>query len=130
MKKTNKIEYTPVEYEMQMFNEMRGHYVSKNEEVFFETMLRKIQTEYTGMGDIILDEDDNEDGIYLIREIYDDFEVGRAQVGVKDHPVSTNGLFGILSIDLGEFVLDEHITLLEWLRRRDYAGVKYDNWEG
>ena len=93
-------------------------------------MLRKIQTEYTGMGDIILDEDDNEDGIYLIREIYDDFEVGRAQVGVKDHPVSTNGLFGILSIDLGEFVLDEHITLLEWLRRRDYAGVKYDNWEG
>ena len=130
MENSYKAEYTPSDYEMHMFSEMRGRYSSKNEEIFFETMLRKIQTEYAGMGEVILDEDDNEEGIYLHRDLYDDFVVGRSHERYPDHPVFTNGLFGILEIDLGEYILNEHITLLEWLRRRDYAGVRYDKWEG
>jgi len=39
------IEYTPSKFEMKMFQEMEGKYVSENEKVFFETMRRKIQTE-------------------------------------------------------------------------------------
>ncbi len=33
-----------------------------------------------------------------------------------------------LNLNLKEIsVLDEDITLFEWLRRRDYAGITYDN---
>lgn len=79
---------------------------------------------------IIIRYENKEDEIYLHREGYDDFEVGRYSKKVSDHPVFTNGLFSILSVDLGEELLDDHITLFDWLRKNDYNCVQYDNWEG
>lgn len=130
MKQNYKTEYTPSEYEMSQFKAMEGKYVTENEKKFFETMLRKIRTQYTDANETIICYGDNEDGIYLYREGYDDFEVGRYSKMVSDNPVFTNGLFGILSVDLGEALLSEHITLLDWLRKNDFKCVKYDNWEG
>ena len=48
------IEYMPSMYEMRMFLEMEGKYISENEKVFFETMLRKIQTEYASHTETII----------------------------------------------------------------------------
>ena len=28
------------------------------------------------------------------------------------------------------YLLDRHVTLHEWLRERDYRGIRYDKWEG
>ena len=125
------IEYTPSKYEMRMFREMEGKYVSENEKVFFETMRRKIQTEYASLTETIIDYDENPDGIYLYREIYDDFRIGRWIEGLPDTPVMTNGLFGLLNLDMDSYhILGGHKTLWEWLRANDYRYVHYDNWEG
>ena len=130
MNQNYKAEYTPCEYEMSQFKAMETKYASENERHFFETMLRKIRTQYTDVNETIIGYENNEDEIYLYREGYDDFEVGRYSKKVSDNPVFTNGLFGILSVDLGEDLLDDHITLLEWLRKNDFNCVQYDNWEG
>ncbi len=125
------IKYAPSEYEMKMFQEMEGKYVSENEKVFFETMLRKIQTEYASLTETIIDYDENPDGIYLYREIYDDFRIGRWIVGLQDTPVMTNGLFGLLTLDMERYhILGEYKTLWDWLRGNDYRYVHYDRWEG
>ena len=87
------IAYTPDEYEMKDFQAMEGKYVSENEKVFFETMLRKIQTEYASFRDKIIDYDENPDELYLYREIYDEFYVGRYSTKIEDNPVEVNGLF-------------------------------------
>ena len=126
MKKTLSIAYTPDKYEMQAFKEIEGKYVSENERKFFEAMLRKIQTEYASVRDKIIDYDENPDGIYLYREIYDDFYVGSV-----NGEVEVNGLFRLLNLDLSEFNLfSEPTTLFGWLRKNDYRFVHYDNWEG
>ena len=126
-----RIKYTPSEYEMKMFQEMEGKYVSENERQFFETMLRKIQTEYASLTETIIDYNENPDGIYLYREIYDDFRIGRWIEGLPDTPVMTNGLFGLLTLDMESYhILGENKTLWEWLRSNDYQYVHYDNWEG
>ena len=125
------IEYTPSKFEMKMFQEMEGKYVSENEKVFFETMLRKIQTECASLTETFIDYEENSDELYLDREIYDDFIVGRYSTKIEDNPVEVNGLFRLLNLDLSEFKLfDEPITLWEWLRSMDYRCVHYDNWEG
>lgn len=130
MNQKHKAEYTPCEYEMSQFKAMEAKYVSENERHFFETMLRIIRTQYTDVNETIISYENNEDEIYLYREGYDDFEVGRYSKKVSDNPIFTNGLFGILSVDLGEDLLDDHITLLDWLRKNDFNCVQYDNWEG
>lgn len=131
MNTSHKNEYTPSEYEMSMFKEMEGEYVSKNEQLFFERMLKKIRSEYASMNEVIINYKENPDGVYLYREMYDDFEIGREADGIEDNPVITNGLFGILTLDLSQFnTFPAHKTLLEWLRSTDYRYVHYDNWEG
>ncbi len=125
-----KIEYTPSEYEMKLFGEMVGKYISENEKAFFERMLKKIQTEYCA-DDTIIDYADNPDGVYLYRELYDDFRIGCVTGRVVDYPVTTNGLFSILTLDLSKYhTFPQHTTLWEWLRSTDYRYVHYDNWEG
>ena len=130
MNQNYKTEYTPCEYEMSQFKAMEGKYATENERHFFETMLRKIRTQYTDANETIISYENNEDEIYLYREGYDDFEVGRYSKEVSDSPVFTNGLFGILSVDLGKDLLSVHITLLDWLRKDDFKCVQYNNWEG
>lgn len=123
--------YTPSEYEMKMFNAMNNKYASAREKEFFEKMLHKIQTEYASLNDPLVSCDENPDGIYLYREIYDDFELGRVCGDISDKALMINGLFGVLTLDLAEVKLfKEHITLWEWLRQTDYKYVHYDNWEG
>lgn len=127
----NRIKYTPSEYEMKMFKEMEGKYASENERKFFETMLLKIQTEYASLTETIIDYSENPDELYLYREIYDDFIIGRYTTKIEDNPVLESGLFRLLALDLSEFKLfPEPITLWEWLRKNDYQNVHYDNWEG
>lgn len=98
--------------------------ISVNEKEFFENMLYKITSEPTELNDLFLDDDENEDGIFFYRICQDEFMIGREPS--RDYTMCEYGwLFGVLNHDMFEY-LGRHITFWEWLRERDYRGVRYD----
>ncbi len=111
--------------EAELFASMVGNYQSEKEQEFFEKMLYKQQWECSISHDVIMSERDNEDGIYIVRIDFDEYVVGKE--GKEEDEVHVMCLLAALELNLKEIgVLDEDITLFEWLRRRDYAGVNYD----
>ena len=72
-----------------------------------------------------MSEYDNEDKIYIVREEYSEFVVGREDILEEQHYMN---LSETLSANLRETgLLDRDITLFQWLRERDYKGVMYDH---
>ncbi len=70
---------------------------------------------------------DNEDGLYILRVRVDDVMIGRRtpddmEVGA---PVEFEGIFAVVDEDLFEWI-GRHVTLLQWLRERDFRGIRYD----
>lgn len=112
---------TPEEFEMAIKNA-----VSANEKIFFTKLRYKVLNEGAASYDVLMHNDDNEDGIYILR-ISDDFLIGRKNAEGKDVVVIIEipGLFYFLSEDMFR-QLNRHITILDWLRERDYAGIRYD----
>lgn len=115
-----------------LFSKMRDKYASDNEMVFFETMIRKEIYEYpVSTFDVIMHQDDNEDNIFIDKCYCSEYRIGKTGEGgattvLPDYPQS---LARLLSDDLFGLV-GEHISVLEWLRRRDYRGIRYDYpWE-
>ncbi len=108
---------------MALFEAMKGNYVSENERVFFETMRYKEEYELAPANDLIMSEKDNDDKIYICR-VYDcEYAFGR-----KGNHGHTDSLADALSFNLKTIeVLEEDCTILEWLRKRDYANVQYDH---
>jgi hypothetical protein len=72
-------------------------------------------------------DDENDDAIYIMRVGTDDIMVGHnLTVKGKEHEcVELAGVCFAMSYDLYDF-LGYHITLQEWLRKRDYQGIRYD----
>ncbi len=110
----------------ELFASMKDNYQSKNEREFFEKMLYKQQWECSFSRDFLLPWRDNEEGIYIIRCYFDEYIVGKYEKATNE--VYVQNLVDALNLNLREIgILDEDITLFEWLRRRDYAGINYDN---
>ncbi len=110
----------------ELFEMMKGHYQSDNEREFFEKMLYKQQWECTIAHDLLLSEKDNDDDIYIIRIDCSEYVVGNVTNPADE--VHVMNLSDALNLNLKAIrVLDEDITLFEWLRRRDYAGIDYNN---
>lgn len=108
-----------------LFNSMVGHYQSDNEREFFEKLQYKQEYVFTVSHDLILHEDNNEDGIYIVRCEYEEYIVGQEDVIEEQHVMF---LAEALRLNLKEVgLLDRDITLLGWLRERDYKGVEYDH---
>lgn len=110
-----------------MFESMKGHYQSINEENFFKNMQYKQEYECTSLNDLIVSEYENEDEIYIVREYNEEYVVG--------HGVGTDGaqeehvmnLSEALALNLKELgFLNRDVTLLEWLRECDYQVVNYE----
>lgn len=116
----------PEDYEL--FARMEGHYVSDNEKIFFEKMRYKMEYEITLSNDLIMFELDNEDLIYIVRCIYDEIILGHGTEGhyAPEHHVMN--LSEALNSNLKELgYINRDITLLEWLRERDYKGIMYNH---
>ncbi len=110
----------------ELFASMKDNYQSENEREFFEKMLYKQQWECSFSHDLLLSERDNEDEIYFVRCYFDEYTIGKN--GKAADEAYVQNLTDALNLNLKEIgVLDENITLFEWLRRRDYAGINYDN---
>lgn len=110
----------------QLFAAMKGKYVSPEEANFFKTLQFKEEYEPSLANDVILSEKSNADGIYLVRELYDEYLIG---IGSDDsHEIHVMNLSEALSLNLKEAgLLNQDITLLDWLRARNYEGVSYDH---
>lgn len=101
--------------------------VSDKEREFFEKLRYKVLHETAFSNDILMYDSDNEDGLYLYRVGTDDFMIGKwlsqPQKSVGGHEFA--GLFEALAENLYPW-LGRDITLLQWLRERDYKGIRYD----
>lgn len=101
--------------------------ITKNEKEFFEKLRYKILNETAASNDVLLQDDENEDAIYILRVGTDDIMVGH-HLTVEGKPHEATELGGVcfaMKYDLYDF-LGYHITLQEWLRKRDYIGIRYD----
>lgn len=108
-----------------LFESMIRHYQSDNEREFFEKLKYKQENVFTVSHDLILHEDNNEDGIYIVRCEYEEYIVGQEDVIEEQHVMY---LAEALRLNLKEVgLLDRDITLFDWLRKRDYKGVEYDH---
>lgn len=112
----------------EFFSSMEGHYTSANEKEFFERMRHKMEFEIAPSNDLIMFEEDNDDHIYIVRCIYEEMIVGHGLKDKYDEEFHVMTLTEALHANLKKLgFLDRDITLLEWLRERDYKGVRYNN---
>lgn len=113
---------TPEEFEDAIKNS-----ITVNERNFFEKLRYKILNETAFSNDVLMHEKDNENGLYILRVGTDDILIGRnlSNPDEKTSPEEYSGLFLALEQDLHKYV-GRHITLLDWLRERDYMGIRYD----
>lgn len=97
-----------------------------NEKKFFSEMLRKETEEIALSGDLMMSENDNEYGIYILREVYDEFRTGVASRDPKYPEIFASGINELLSIRLSSLGLVNDITIGEWLHNIDYKGINYN----
>lgn len=118
----NYLEDTPEEFDTAIKNAL-----SDKEREFFEKLRYKILHETAFSNDVLMHEKDNEDGLYILRVGTDDIMIGcnLEKSGKKSSPVEISGLFDALEEDINDYV-GHHITLIDWLRKRDYRGIRYD----
>jgi len=115
------------EKDKNLFAQMEGQYQSENERIFFETMKCKEQYENAcAYGwDVLLDERDNEEKVFFYRESYDWYMLERID-DTHNYVEEFCGLADLLSAPASKWDLGDG-TFLDWLRRRDFAGIRYDN---
>lgn len=119
--KANKL----VKEDAELFEFIKSHYQSENEKEFFEKLRYKQENVLTVANDLILSERNNDDGLYIVRCIFEEYIVGQEDVTEEQHVMC---LYDALNLNLkATGLLDRDITLFQWLRERDYAGVEYDH---
>mgnify|MGYP004564177069 FL=1 len=104
---------------------MRGHYQSENEKTFFEQLQYKQENVFTTSHELILSESNNADGLYIVRCEFEEYILGQESLIEEQHVMSLSEALNINLKTAG--LLDRDMTLLEWLRARDYSGVEYNH---
>ena len=111
-----------------IFNEMEGKYVSKEEKEFFERMKFKIECEPAPANDLIMSNRNNEDGIYIVRCYDYEFRIGCHVAEEYKEEFYAMDFHDALNVNLRSCgFIEEDLSLLEWLRRRNYKGVEYNH---
>lgn len=115
------------EQDQALFAQMKENYKSENERVFFETMKEKEESDnaFEDGWDVLLREEDNEENVFFYRESYDWYMLERVDEN-HNYVEEFCGLADVLAAPASKWDLGEG-TILDWLRRRDYAGIRYDN---
>ena len=111
-----------------LLTEMEGKYVSDEEKEFFERMKYKMEYEPAPANDLIMSNRHNEDGIYILRCYDYEFRIG-CFIGDKyKEEFYAMDFHDALNVNLKECgFIEEDLSLLEWLRKRNYQGVEYDH---
>lgn len=110
-----------------LFAQMEGHYLSENERIFFENLKHKEEYIIASGWDVLLSPKVNEEQILFYRDSYDWYMIERQDKDLY-YIEEFYGLADALSASASKWVLGAG-TFLDWLRQRDYAGVRYDDYE-
>lgn len=109
-----------------LFEQMKGQYQSDEERIFFETLRYKEQEEPAYSNEDLLLEEENEDFVYIYRCSEHEYEFG---CGEPEHQTRfyVDTLYDMLNTSLADIgVTSMQGTLLDWLRARNYKGIRYD----
>lgn len=108
----------------ELFAYMEEHAVSEREKEFFEVQRYKQIYNFTSANDVVMGAMRNPDRIYIARVGCDEYIFG---VWGSANEVHTMNLTQALNTNLkAAGVIDRDITLLDWLRERDYKDVEYE----
>ena len=114
--------------DIELFDSMKGNYVSENERFFFETLKDRMENLFTCAGELFLFETDNEDLLYFVRYDFDEFELGHGTEGNYSPRLYVQSLAEALNANLKELgYIDRDITFLQWLREHDYKEIMYNH---
>ncbi|MCC8070526.1 MAG: hypothetical protein LIO90_01835 [Bacteroidales bacterium] len=109
-----------------LFAKMDKEAISEREREFFDIQHYKQVNNYASANDLVMSENSNTDHIYIIRTNADEYIVGNELV--PDKEIHTMNLNEALTTNLKVVgLLDRDLTLLDWLRERDYQGVEYEH---
>lgn len=98
--------------------------ISEKEREFIEQMLEIEQHWLTEVGAPIILENENEDHLYIVHYYSTEYEIGNDDQSGVYGAFSLSELLGLYLDEQG--IIDKHITVLEWLRLRNYENVTYD----
>lgn len=116
---------TPID--KQFFKNLGEDFTSVEERTFFDRMRDKIEFEPAPSNDLILSENDNQDGIYIVRCYDYEFIIG-CHVGEFQKEQYAMNFSDALAVNLKDCgFIEDNLTLLDWLRKRNFAGVQYDH---
>lgn len=100
-----------------LFRNLSYESMTENERFFFETMKERL-TEDCSNNDILMDDESNDLGIFLVRFSFDWFKMSRYG--------ECQGLRDILNATLDGYG-KPNVTLLEYLKEKDFSVIKYDS---
>lgn len=111
----------------ELFDRVKTEYVSEAEQKFFEQMKHRESHYdcYAVMGDLLVHEDDNPDGVHLQRDYDCEFWVLIKDPTTGEWKGTNEHYFSLVQV-LQDSVGDTGLTLWEWLRKTDYKYVHYD----
>lgn len=96
------------------------------EKKFWHEMKKKVLSEFAPSADLILSEHANDEEIYLVRYYFHEFRIGRGRVNERSREsIYTDSFTEAIHANLFP-LLDRHITLIEWLREKDFKGIDYE----
>ena len=125
-------EHLPVE-DKNLYERMQGHFVSDKEKEFFEEMICKEIYDYpVSTFDVFVHEDNNEEKLFIQKMYVAEYEIGVYPTKNTYHKLDyvPMCLSELMVVDLFP-LLGRHISVLEWLREKNYECVRYDfPWEG
>lgn len=109
-----------------LFATMKSNSITPEEFNFFQNMQFKELHESTLSNDLIMSEHDNADGIYIVREEYDEYLIGC--VAHPEDEIHVMNLSEALNINLTQIgIKTKNETIWEWLRSINYHGVSYNH---
>ncbi|MCC8070282.1 MAG: hypothetical protein LIO90_00580 [Bacteroidales bacterium] len=113
-----------------LFSAMEKQDLSASAKHFFEEMKAKMLDENAPWPETLIWEHDNSDQLYLLRQGYDEFMLGKgtSREEWQNTEIHTMTLSEALSTNLKTaHLLNRDITFLEWLQEYDFSCVRYDH---
>ena len=109
-----------------LFKQMEGHYQPKEEQMFFETMRYKEMYEPAYSNEELILREENEEKVDIIRCSECEYEFGSGEYG-NATALYVCSLADMLNTNLLEVgITSMKGTMLDWLRARNYKGIRYD----
>ncbi len=104
--------------------------ISASEEHFLRKIRSKMLDENAPWPETLVWEHDNSDHLYLLRQGYDEFMLGKGMSPIEWQrtEIHTMNLSDVLAINLKEAgLLDKDLTFLQWLRENNFSCVRYNH---